>query len=86
MFWGFQGGTVVKNLPANIGDLGLIPKPEWFLGGGNGNPLQLFFPRKFHEQKSLVGYIPCGCKELDMTEWLSMHGRHALILVMGQVS
>ena len=34
---------VVKNLPANVGDvkhLGLIPGPGRFLGGGHGNPLQ----------------------------------------------
>ena len=30
----------VKNLPANAGDVGLIPGSERFLGGGNGNPLQ----------------------------------------------
>jgi len=42
MFWGFPGGTVVKNVPANVGDVGLIPEPGRFLGGGNGNPLQLF--------------------------------------------
>ena len=30
----FPGGSVVKNPPANAGDMGLIP------GGGNGNPLQ----------------------------------------------
>ena len=39
----FPGGTVVKNLPANAGDignLGSIPGPEISLGGGNGNPLQ----------------------------------------------
>ena len=59
---------MVKHLPANVEDVGLIPEPGWFLGGGNGNPLQLFFPRKFHEQKSLVGYTPCGRKELDMSE------------------
>ena len=32
--WGFPGGVVVKNLPANARDAGLIP------GGRNGNPLQ----------------------------------------------
>ena len=26
-FWGFPGGTVVKNLPANAGDTGSIPGP-----------------------------------------------------------
>ena len=27
LFWGFLGGTVVKNLPANAGDMGLSPGP-----------------------------------------------------------
>ena len=26
-FWGFPGGTVVKNPPANAGDTGLSPGP-----------------------------------------------------------
>ena len=26
--WGFPGGLVVKNPPANAGDMGLIPDPE----------------------------------------------------------
>ena len=25
--WGFPGGSVVKNLPANAGDMALIPGP-----------------------------------------------------------
>ena len=37
---GFPGGSMVKNLPANVGDTDLIPgwgrSPE----GRNGNPLQ----------------------------------------------
>ena len=37
---GFPGGTVVKNLSADIGDMGLIPGPRRSPGGGNGNPLQ----------------------------------------------
>ena len=28
-----------------------------------------------HGQRSLVGYSPCGHKESDMTEQLSMHAR-----------
>ena len=38
--WGFPGGSVVRNLLANAGDLGWIPGLERSLGGGNGNPLQ----------------------------------------------
>ena len=34
---GFPGGSVVKNLPADARDLGLIPGLTWRI---NGNPLQ----------------------------------------------
>ena len=37
---GFPGGLVVKNLPANVGDVGLIPELGRSLGEGNGNSLQ----------------------------------------------
>ena len=42
-------------------------------GVRNGNPLQLFLPGKFHEQRNLAGYSPWGCKESDTTEWISTH-------------
>ena len=38
--WGFPGGSVVKNLPVNVGDAGLIPGLGRSPGEGNGNPLQ----------------------------------------------
>ena len=41
--WGFPGGAVVKNLPANAGDsgdVGSTPGSERSPGVGNGNPLQ----------------------------------------------
>ena len=41
--YGFPGGSVVKNPPAdagNAGDVGLIPGSQKFPGGENGNPLQ----------------------------------------------
>ena len=37
---GFSGGSVVKYLPANIGDIGLIPRLGKSPEGGNGSPLQ----------------------------------------------
>ena len=37
---GFPGGSVVKNLPANTGDMGSTPGSGRSLGEGNGNPLQ----------------------------------------------
>ena len=36
----FPGCSVVKNLPANTGDAGLIPELERVPGVGNGNPVQ----------------------------------------------
>ena len=35
-----QVAVVVKNLPANAGDMSSIPGSERFPGEGNGNPLQ----------------------------------------------
>ena len=37
---GFPGGSVVKNFPANAGDMGLIPGLGRSPGEGNGNTLQ----------------------------------------------
>ena len=37
---GFPGGSVVKNPPANAGDLSLIPGLGKSPGEGNSNPLQ----------------------------------------------
>ena len=37
---GFPGGPVVKNLPANAGNAGLILGSGRSLGEGNDNPLQ----------------------------------------------
>ena len=51
---GFPVGTVVKNLPANAVDAGLIPGLGRCIVAG-----------KFHGQRSLAGYSPWGCKESD---------------------
>ena len=37
---GFPGGSVIKNIPVNAGDVGLIPGLRRSPGEGNGNPLQ----------------------------------------------
>ena len=65
--WGFPGGTVIKNLPANAGDTGdasLIPVLGRSPGVGNGNPTLVFLPGKFHGQRNLAGYSPWGCKRV----------------------
>ena len=61
---------MVKNSPANVGDLrdaGSIPGPGRSPGGGHGNPVSIL-PGKSLGQRSLVGYSSYGHKELDMTE------------------
>ena len=66
-----QVALVVKNLPANAGDIrevGLIPGLGRSPGGGHGNPIQYSWPENPHGQRSLMGYSPWCCKELDMTE------------------
>ena len=62
---------MVKNLPAPAGDAtdaGLIPGSGRAPGEGNGNPLQYSCLEKSRGQRSLAGYSPWGCKELDVTE------------------
>ena len=56
---GFPGGSVVKNLPAKVGDAGLIP--------GLGRSLEMemaahssILAWKIHGQRSLMGYSPWG--------------------------
>ena len=64
---GFPGGSDGKESACNAGDPGSIPESEKSPEVGNGNPL-VFLLRKFHRQRSLVGYSPWSCKESDTTE------------------
>ena len=40
-------------------------------------PTPVFLPGESHGQRSLAGYSPQGCKELDMTEVTEHARRHA---------
>ena len=67
----FQGALGIKNLPANPGDIRALGAISWLgrsPGGGHGNPLQYTFLENSHGQRSLEGYSPESCRELDMTE------------------
>ena len=64
---GFPGGSVVKNLSANAGDLGSIPGLGRSPEEGNDNPLQYYGLGKSLRQRSLAGSHPWDYKELDMT-------------------
>jgi len=61
---GFLCGSGVKNLPANAGDVGLIPEEGRSPGEENGNLTSVFLPGKSHRQRSLVDHSPWGCKRV----------------------
>ena len=65
---GFPGGSDGKEPACNAGDLGSVLGLGRYAGGGHGNPLQYSCLENPHGQRSLEGYSPWGCKELDMTE------------------
>ena len=63
---GFPGGSVGKSLPA--------VQETWVQFLGQEDPLEKemaptpgFLPGESHGQRSLVGYSPWSCKELDTT-------------------
>ena len=62
---------MVKNPPANTGDVGLTPGLGRSPGEGNGQPSLVFLPGKSHRQRSLAGYSPWYRKESDMTKQLN---------------
>ena len=67
---GFQGSTLIKNLPASARDAGdtcLIPGSGRSPGGGNGNSLQYFCLGNPMDW-SLAGNSPWGRKKSDTSE------------------
>ena len=68
---GFLGGSDGKESACNAGNLSSIPGLGRSPGGGHGNPLQYACLENPHEQRSLAGYSPWCCTELDMTVWLN---------------
>ena len=62
---------MVKNLPANAGDAGLIPGSGRPSGGGNGNPLQFSCPGDPMDRGPLRAAVHRAIKESDTTEQLN---------------
>ena len=70
MRWVFPGGSNGKASAYNVGDMGLILwRRKW-------QPTPALLPGKSHGWRSMVGYSPWGCKELDTTERLHFHFYH----------
>jgi len=58
---------VIKNLPADTEDLGLIPESGRSPGGGNGNPLQHSSLANPMDRGTWQAIVHKVAKELDMT-------------------
>ena len=62
-----DGSDSKKTSACSAGDLGWEDPLEEGM-----QPTPVFLPGEFHGQRSLVGYIPWGSKELDTTEQLTL--------------
>ena len=65
--WDFPGGSVVKNLPANAGDAGLIPGSGRCPGEGNSNPLQYSCLRNPTDRGAWQATVHGNTEESDTT-------------------
>jgi len=61
------GGSVVKNLPANAGDAGLISGSRNYPGERNGNLLQCSSLENFKTREAWWATVHGVAKELDTT-------------------
>ena len=78
--YGFPGSSVLKNLPVNAGDMGLIL--------GQEDPLEKematyssILSGKSHGQRRLEDYSPWDRKESDMTEQLDNNNNSVCVCV-----
>ena len=62
---------MVKNPPANAGDVGCLPGSGRFPGGGNGNPLQYSCLRRPTDRGAWRATVHGLAKELDMNSKLN---------------
>ena len=72
LVWASQVALVLKNLPANAGDIrDMSSIPGWgekISWRRKWQPTPVFLPGESHGQRNLVGYSPQGRKESDATE------------------
>ena len=66
-FGGFSGGSAVKNLPANAGNVSLIPGLGRSPGGGYSNPLQYSCLENLMDRGAWKAAGHGVAEELDMT-------------------
>ena len=65
---GCSGGSVVKNLPANAGDVHLVSGSKRSPGGRNGNSLQYTCLENPMDREDWQATVHVVAKVLDITE------------------
>ena len=73
----FQVALVVKNPPANTGDISSIPGWRIFPGGGNGYPLQYACLENPMDRGAWQAMFHGVAKSQTQLKWLSTHARMA---------
>ena len=73
MLLGFPDGSMVKNLPANAGDLGSIHGLGRSPGEGNGYPLQYFYLGNPMDRGAWQATVLGVTKESDTTLSTKQH-------------
>ena len=80
--WGFLEGSDGKKSAYQCRRLGFDLWARKIPWRRNWLPTPVFLPGEFHGQRSLAGYSPWGCKELDMTEELTLsHGIYTIFII-----
>ena len=69
---GFPGGASGSANAGDTRDSGLVPGSEGSPWRRAWRPTPVFLPGESHGQRNLAGYSPWDCKELDMTERLTL--------------
>ena len=69
----FPGSSVVKNLPANAGGVGLIPGSGRSLGERNGNPLQCSCLGNSKDRRAWQIIVHGVAKVFDMTSGTNLY-------------
>ena len=75
------GGSDSKESACSVGDPGSIPWVRKIPWRRKWLSTPVFFPGKFHGQRSLVGSSPWCCKQLDMTEHTQQQENSTLMRV-----
>ena len=71
---------VVKNPPTMQEFNPWVEKIPW---SRKWQPAPVFLPGKFHRQRSLVGYSPWGCREMDIY-LLKLQGRPFIFIIVAE--